>query len=251
MMGISGMVLVGLFYLVVGMITASTGGTSLFTVPFLIAFGISPRMAVATNMFALVFHSIGGAWGFSDARRKISKPGLSVMLVLTAVGSSAGALIVVEIDENLLENLIALFAAVMIVTLLWSSDLGVKEKHYARGILIKTFGAVLILVVGVYGGFFSGGYVTILGYIFVLIFGYNFIQAAYLSKVLNICSSTIATVIFFYSGLVDFYLGLVMAAAFLIGSYYGAKYAVIKGSGWVRKLFILMTMILLIRLLLF
>jgi uncharacterized membrane protein YfcA len=45
-------------------VSVITGSTSLITVPVMFQFGIEPRTAVATNMFALVFLSIGGSLPF-------------------------------------------------------------------------------------------------------------------------------------------------------------------------------------------
>ena len=147
--------------------------------------------------------------------------------------------------------ILAGFAALMIGSLIWSEELGVEADQSARGLVFKLTGLGLVFLAGIYGGFFSGGYVTILTYIFVLILGHDFIQAAFLSKVMNVCSSTIATLIFYYSGLLNLELGLAAAAGIFIGSYLGAKYAVAKGSRWIRKVFIFVTIILLVKLLFF
>jgi uncharacterized membrane protein YfcA len=42
-------------------ISVVTGSTSLITVPVMFQFDIDPRTAVATNMFALTFMSVGGS----------------------------------------------------------------------------------------------------------------------------------------------------------------------------------------------
>ena len=56
-------VLIIVFFLtsVVGVVT---GSNSLIAVPAMFQFGIDPRVAVATNMFALVFMSVGGTIPF-------------------------------------------------------------------------------------------------------------------------------------------------------------------------------------------
>ena len=56
-------VLIVVFFLtsVIGVVT---GSNSLVAVPAMFQVGIEPRMAVATNMFALVFMSVGGAVPF-------------------------------------------------------------------------------------------------------------------------------------------------------------------------------------------
>ena len=60
-------VLVVVFFLtsVVGVVT---GSNSLIAVPAMFQVGVEPRVAVATNMFALVFMSVGGSLPFVRQR---------------------------------------------------------------------------------------------------------------------------------------------------------------------------------------
>ena len=64
--------LMGIFFLT-SAISVVTGSTSLITVPAMLQFHIEPRTAVATNMFALTFMSVGGTLPFlhsPDVNRK-------------------------------------------------------------------------------------------------------------------------------------------------------------------------------------
>lgn len=45
-------------------VSVVTGSTSLLTVPLLLQFGVEPRTALATNMFALTWMSAGGRCRF-------------------------------------------------------------------------------------------------------------------------------------------------------------------------------------------
>jgi hypothetical protein len=54
------LILVAIFFLT-SLISVVTGSTSLITVPVMIEFGIDPHVAVATNMMALIFMSLGGS----------------------------------------------------------------------------------------------------------------------------------------------------------------------------------------------
>ena len=62
-------------------------------------------------------------------------------------------------------------------------------------------------LLGIYGGFFSGGYVTILTAVFVAAFKTSFREAIATTKLLNIYSSAVATAFFMWRGLVDYKLG--------------------------------------------
>jgi hypothetical protein len=56
-------VLVTVFFFT-SVISVVTGSTSLITVPVMIALGIESHVAVATNMLALTFMSVGGSLPF-------------------------------------------------------------------------------------------------------------------------------------------------------------------------------------------
>ena len=85
-------VLIIVFFLtsVVGVVT---GSNSLIAVPVMFQFGIDPRVAVATNMFALVFMSVGGTIPFLR-QGKIEFRKISPLVFITIIGSALGAAIV-------------------------------------------------------------------------------------------------------------------------------------------------------------
>jgi hypothetical protein len=57
-------ILIGAFFLT-SVVSAVTGSTSLITVPVMIALGIEPHVAIATNMLALTFMSAGASLPFA------------------------------------------------------------------------------------------------------------------------------------------------------------------------------------------
>src|SRR5688500_9599460 len=83
--------------IVVFFLTSIDGGVSdsnsLFVVPVMFHAGIDPRIAVATNMFGLLFMAIGGTIPFVRQRRFEVRP-LVPLLALTLVSSAIGALLV-------------------------------------------------------------------------------------------------------------------------------------------------------------
>jgi hypothetical protein len=77
--------------------------------------------------------------------------------------------------------------------------------------VIMRYAATFLLAI--YGGFFSGGYVTILTAAFVLLFGMTFLQAVATTKVINMFSSGVATLVFVWRGVVDLKLGIILGAS--------------------------------------
>ena len=86
-------------------------------------------------------------------------------------------------------------------------------------------------------GFFSGGYVALLTAAFVAFFHFTFIKAVALTKVLNIFSSVVATLVFAKEGLVDWRLGLILNVAAFAGGLLGAVFAKRVSNLWLRRVF--------------
>src|ERR1700722_16859039 len=80
-------------------VSVVTGSTSLITVPAMFQFGIDPRVAVATNMFALTFMSIGGSLPFLRGN-DLNRARLPVLIALTLAGSLLGALLLLVVAQR-------------------------------------------------------------------------------------------------------------------------------------------------------
>jgi uncharacterized membrane protein YfcA len=97
---------------------------------------------------------------------------------------------------------------------------------------------VLTFFLGIYGGFFSGGYVTILTAVYVGLFRMSFLQAIATTKVINVFSSAVATGIFMGHGVVNYRLGAMLGAAMFVGALIGARFAMRIGDLWLRRIFL-------------
>jgi uncharacterized membrane protein YfcA len=106
------------------------------------------------------------------------------------------------------------------------------------------------LLLAIYGGFFSGGYVTMLTAAFVLLFGMTFLQAVATTKVINVFSSGIATAVFIWRGVVDLKLGLILGVSMFLGALLGSRIALFLSTVWLRRIFIGAVLALAVKLLL-
>jgi len=111
-------------------------------------------------------------------------------------------------------------------------------------------GYAATFLLAIYGGFFSGGYVTMLTAIFVLLFGMTFLEAVATTKVINVFSSGVATVVFVWRGVVDLKLGIIVGISMFLGALLGARVALILSTIWLRRLFIAVVLGLAVKLLL-
>ena len=237
-------VLIIVFFLtsVVGVVT---GSNSLIAVPVMFQFGIDPRVAVATNMFALVFMSVGGTIPFLR-QGKIEFRKISPLVGITIIGSALGAAIVGLITGEAIKLIVSVaMIAVVIFTLVKRRSGIEKAKTVSSGSLVLTF--VLTFLLGIYGGLYSGGYVTILTATLVAFFGMTYSEAVANTKFINVFSSLIATIVFMWQGLVDYKLGLILGVTMFVGAYAGAHFVTKLNDIWIRRIFFAAVLLLAIK----
>lgn len=233
--------------LIVSIFSVSVGGTSLIIVPVLIQLGFISKIAVATNMFALIFLSLAGAIGFRKGVKSIQARMMIPFIVLTMCGSFIGASFIPLIDESLLRKVIAIIIGMMALYLLFNNN-GIYQKQKDTSKFGFLLGALLVFILSIYGGFFSGGYITLLSYVFILILKLDFLQAAYATKICNFFSSLAASIVFFRHHLIEFSVAIPLSVFMIFGAFWGTKLAVAKGNRWVKKVFIAVAVVFAVKL---
>ena len=228
------LVLVLVFFLtsVVGVVT---GSNSLIAVPVMFQFGIDPRVAVATNMFGLTFMAVGGTLPFLRTGL-LDKKRLPSLAVLTILGSVLGASLVGVISSRTMSLIVSFSMIVMVIFTLLRRKTGVERRDNLSAAAQYTAFA-LTFFLGIYGGLFSGGYVTMLTAVFVAFLGMTFTEAIANTKLVNVFSSLVATLIFMWQGLVDYKLGLLLGITMFIAAFAGAKIVTKMNDLWLKRIF--------------
>ena len=237
-------ILIVVFFLttVVGVVT---GSNSLIAVPVMFQVGIDEKVAVATNMFGLTFMSIGATIPFVR-RQMIDYRKVSPLILLTIVSSALGAALVGLITNQGLKLIVSVAMIAVGIFILFRRGNGSGEASTpASGHLVLTY--VLVFLLGIYGGLFSGGYVTVLTAVVVAFFGMSFPEAVASTKLINVFSSSVATIVFAWQHLIDYKLGVILGATMFVGAYVGAHYASKMNELWLRRIFLTTVFILAIK----
>lgn len=237
-------VLITVFFLtsVIGVVT---GSNSLIAVPVMFQFGIEPRTAVATNMFALVFMSVGGTIPFLR-QKKIDVRKLSPLIGLTIIASAIGALLVGVISGAGIKLIVSIAMIAVVIFTIVRRNAGLHDVETISDHAIPLTFLVTFLL-GIYGGLFSGGYVTILTAAYVGIYGMRYGEAVASTKLINVFSSSIATAVFMWQGLVDYKLGIILGLTMFAGAYVGAHYVTKLNDVWLRRIFLTTVILLAIK----
>ena len=235
-------------FMATSIVSVVTGSTSLITVPIMIAFGIEAHVAVATNMLALTFMSVGGSLPFARAGA-IHLKYLPLLLVLTVFGSAFGASLLLSVSTRLLKVSVVIAMAAVTVLVIGRRDIGMEARGKPASSTAILFGSLSTFLLAIYGGFFSGGYVTMLTAAFLGFFGMTFHQAVATTKVANIFSSAIAAGIFLWRGMVDVRLGLILGVVMFLGAILGSRLALRMSAAWLRRAFLLAVLSLAVKML--
>jgi uncharacterized membrane protein YfcA len=239
-MSTSALIILILLFFVTTAIGVVTGGNSLITVPVMFQFGIEPRAAIATNMFGLFFMSVGASIPFFR-KGAVNPKKLSPLIVLTVIGSTLGALLVGWISDKTIPIIVSVAMIAVSIFTLVKRDAGIKSEPPASAggfNSTRMVAYILTFLLGIYGGLYSGGYVTILTSVFVAFLGMTFSEAVAGTKFINIFSSLIASIVFMWQGLVDYKLGAILAVTMFLGAYIGAHFVTKLNDLWLKRIFL-------------
>ena len=232
-------------FLAASIISVISGSTSLITVPVMLAFGIEPHIAIATNMLGLTLMSVGGTLPFIG-RRAIDTRRLPLLIVLTLVGSALGALLVLVVPSRSMPLIISISMIAVAVLSLINRDAGLVPTEREPSRVAEFLGYTATFILGIYGGFFSGGYVTLLTAAYVMLFRMTFIQAIATTKLINIFSSLIATAIFANQGIINYQLGLILGLAMFVGGVIGGYLSLRLSNVWLQRIYLTVVAILVV-----
>jgi uncharacterized membrane protein YfcA len=224
-------------------IDSVVGGGGLITLPALLFTGLNPAAAVATNKLVGTMGSLTSTLIFYRSG-KLDLTSVYKLFPLVFIGSMFGAWTVHLMNPLVLKPLMLVMLAAVAIYTIFKKDWGRISTYKKLSIRHFIMFMVLTFTIGFYDGFLGPGTGSFLMFAFLMI-GFDFIKAAGNAKFLNFGSNIAALLMFMYLGQVNYAYGLPMAIAGIAGSICGSKFAIKKGSGYVRPLFIAVTFLLL------
>jgi len=232
-----------LFGFLAAFIDSVVGGGGLISLPALLFVGLNPAAAVATNKLASTMGSFTSTIMFYKSG-KLDLSAIYKLFPLIFIASMFGAYTVYLLDPEVLKPVMLIMLAVVAVYTIFKKDWGSIStyKRLTIGRLIGFSG--IIFAIGFYDGFLGPGTGSFLLFAFLLI-GFDFLKAAGNAKFLNFGSNIAGLLMFMYLGQVHYVYGFAMGLAQIAGALCGTHFAIKKGTGYVRALFITVTFLLL------
>ena len=231
-----------------GFIDSIAGGGGLIQLPALLI-GL-PKSDTAEVLGTNKLSSIFGTSTAAVLYRKQIKPDPKVLLAMglpALLGSAGGAMLASKIPTSSMRPMVLVLLIVVAVYTWFKPNLGKFEnlRHLPkRRIQIAALAGVII---GFYDGIFGPGTGSFLMLILVASLGYAFITASAIAKVVNVATNVGAIMVFGINGAVIWQIGIIMGVANISGAIIGARLAIKGGSTLVRKVFLLVTVALIVK----
>ncbi|TFW00965.1 sulfite exporter TauE/SafE family protein [Oxalobacteraceae bacterium OM1] len=232
------LLLVGIAAFGAGAMNAVAGGGTFLSFPALLAVGVPPVTANASNSVALTPASLSGAWAY---RKELSryKRYLIPMGIVSFIGGIGGGLLLLFTKDAVFSKLIPWLLLFATVLFTFSSQIAgwLRKPHKS-----KTDSSIGLLAgqtaVSVYGGFFGAG-MGILMIASLAMSGHDDVHE--INAIKNLLSAivySVTVVTFIAAGAVSWPHTLVMLATATLGGFFGASIARKIPALWLRRFII-------------
>ncbi|MCF4998990.1 TSUP family transporter [Pseudomonas syringae] len=235
------LIALGFFAFCGGLIDAAVGGGGLVQLPALLH--ALPQQSLATvfgtNKLAVLAGNLSSI--FSYVKRIKIKWKLMLPTMLSAfLFAFLGALSVSIVPKKPMEFLVFFILIGMAIYTFKEKELGLSgsSKHCgSKEIILGIFFGALI---GFYDGVFGPGSGSLLLFIFVKFFGFDFLNASASAKLVNLGTFSAALLFFIPTGNVLWTVGGIVALCNMAGSITGVFLALRYGSSFIRIFFLVL-----------
>ncbi len=231
-----------------GLIDSMVGGGGMIQIPALFsAYPAAPAATLlGTNKLASIFGTISAVARYARVVR-VPWRLLTPFALLCLAGASAGAYVVTVIPSDAFRLLVPLLLTAILLYMLRRRDFGAEHRPRTLARRERVIAIALIAAIAFYEGFFGPGTGSFFMIVFVRLFGFDFLHAAACARSLNVAANFAATMWFGARGHIMWSVALAMAASNVAGALYGTRLAVRHGSAFVRKVFILVVSLLILK----
>lgn len=218
-----------------GLMDAAVGGGGLLQLPAL--FGLLPNTPIATVFGINKFASFWGtAMAASQFARRIHLPWhmLIPAAILAFIASYIGAKLVSYIPTHYMRPTMLILMVGMFIYTFHKKNLGQTIRHTALNRKEWAMGLFFGALIGLYDGIFGPGTGSLLAFVFVRFFAYDFLTATASAKIINLTTNLAALSFFVPNGHILWDWAIPLAIANLCGGMVGSRLAIKGGARFLR-----------------
>jgi uncharacterized protein len=234
--------------LIAGFLGATVGGGGFLSIPILILLGFTPQASIALN-------KVGDIGTFISAVSKYYKSqkidwGMAVKIaIIYIIGSFVGTQIMVDLSSHILNILIVISILLAVPFLFISKKMGLVVIQVSK--TKKVIGFAFLAILSVMGAIVGAGGAVLSTMVMMIFFGYEIVKGHATTTPSKFFSALIPSVIYFSYGFVEIIPAIVIFVGMLIGGFLGARTAILEGNRWIKTLFTVVVIALVIKLVFF
>jgi len=223
-----------------GTINTLVGSGTLITFPTLLAFGVPPVTANVSNSIGLVPGSVSGAIGY---RRELAGQRSRVLRLASAsaVGAALGAVLLIALPSEAFDTIVPALVLLGLVLVVLQPRISawVARRHEEVPHHGPWWVWPVILVAGVYGGYFGAAQGLLLMAILGIGLDDTLQRLNGVKNVLGAVVNAVSGLIFAFVADVDWQIVLVIGLGAVIGGQLGAHWGRRLPAAWLRAVIVL------------
>jgi uncharacterized protein len=225
--------------LLAGFIDSVVGGGGLIQIPAMLI--LLPGAPVATILGTNKFASCAGTTiAVQRYARHVAIDWSTVLpAAITAFAFSfVGSRTVTLLNPAFMRPIVLVLLILVAIYVFFVKELGLIHQPRHAPEKAKWLGVLIGAGIGFYDGFFGPGTGSFLIFLFVGVFGFDFLSASASAKVINWATNIASVIYFAWSGNIIYQYAAPMAVCNVLGATIGTRLALAKGSRFVRIFFL-------------
>lgn len=240
--------MLGLAAFMAGYVDAVVGGGGLIQVPALMTLLPSAPIATlfGTNKLASIVGTTSAAIQYGRRVRipwRLAVPGAIAALI----GSWFGAKAVSHFSPEMLRPVVLILLIGVALHTFMRKDFGAHQRTSGTPRRDLAWMLTIGMTIGFYDGFFGPGTGSFFIFLLVRFLALDFLHASATAKILNVSTNIAAITYFSLNVEILWIAAAVMAACNLSGALLGSRMAIQRGPGFVRRLFLGVVSVLIIK----
>ena len=152
--------------------------------------------------------------------------------------SFLGSRTVTLLNTEFMRPIVLVLLVLVAIYVFFVNDLGIIHQPKHAPAKAQWLGVLIGAVLGFYDGFFGPGTGSFLIFLFVGVFGFDFLAASASAKAINLATNVASVLYFGWTGHIIYAYAVPMALCSVLGAAIGTRLAIAKGSRFVRIFFL-------------
>ena len=225
-----------------GMIASIVGGASVVVYPALIASGLTPQIAAASNLVALMPATMLAALSDRSQLPRFNRAFIELVFA-SVIGAGAGAILLMITPGRVFEIVVPLLLGFATVIFALADRIGAhirkRAAHKGREVEFNVSSLKVLLPVSFYGGYFGAGVGVLILAVFSIATGGDYRSANVAKNFVSSLNALVASGIFIAKGAVAWPQTFVLMAGMIAGGLAGAYVARVIPPRLARGLIVL------------